>query len=87
MSRLARSIRCQDGVGMKATDQRVERFTIAEFADMLGFPVTALPAILAKNRSTSESLFTTIHNWLCVGKSLTRRFTTSCEKPTTKSST
>lgn len=27
-----------------------ERFTIAEFADLLGFPVAALNAIIAKNR-------------------------------------
>ena len=42
---------------MKTIDQRVERFTIAEFADMLGFPVTALSAILAKNRSTIRKPF------------------------------
>src|SRR6266404_2217113 len=28
-----------------------ERFTIAEFADMLGFPVAALNAIVVKNRT------------------------------------
>ena len=34
-----------------------ERFTIAEFADMLGFPVTALAAIIEKNRSAIKKPF------------------------------
>ena len=37
-----------------------ERFTIAEFADMLGFPVAALNAIIAKNRSAIKKPFYTI---------------------------
>jgi hypothetical protein len=34
-----------------------ERFTIAEFADMLGFPVTALQSIISKNRSAIKKPF------------------------------
>jgi len=34
-----------------------ERFTIAEFADLLGFPVVALNAIIAKNRTAIKKPF------------------------------
>jgi hypothetical protein len=37
-----------------------ERFTIAEFADMLGFPVAALNAIIAKNRTAIKKPFYSI---------------------------
>ena len=45
---------------MKITDLSrpvQEKFTIAEFADMLGFPVTALRAIISKNRSGLKKPF------------------------------
>jgi hypothetical protein len=34
-----------------------QRFTIAEFANMLGFPVAALNAIIAKNRTAIKKPF------------------------------
>jgi hypothetical protein len=34
-----------------------EKFTVAEIADMLGFPVAALNAIIAKNRATIKKPF------------------------------
>jgi DNA-binding phage protein len=34
-----------------------EQFTVAEFADMLGFPVAALNAIIAKNRTAIKKPF------------------------------
>ena len=33
------------------------RFTVAEFADMLGFPVAALNAIISKNRASVKKPF------------------------------
>ncbi len=39
------------------TSPSPQRFTIAEFADMLGFPVTALHAIISKNRSAVKKPF------------------------------
>lgn len=34
-----------------------ERFTVAEFSEMLGFPVAALNAIIAKNRAAVKRPF------------------------------
>ena len=42
---------------MRATDLKKEKFTIAEFADMLGFPVGALVAIIGKNRTAIKKPF------------------------------
>ena len=34
-----------------------EKFTVAEFADLLGFPITALNAIIKKNRTAIKKPF------------------------------
>jgi hypothetical protein len=46
-----------------------EKFTIAQFADMLGFPVAALDAIITKNRTAIKRPFYNIaqlaDRWRC----------------------
>jgi DNA-binding phage protein len=44
-------------VPVPRTKPKQEQFTVAEFADMLGFPVAALNAIIAKNRTAVKKPF------------------------------
>ena len=42
---------------MAALNPKQDRFTVAEFAEMLGLPVEALKVIIAKNRTANRRSF------------------------------